>query len=87
MLVLIFHPALHIVFDILKSGNRHVQKSPSLKVVLLKHPRAAFRFPETLRDKLVHSNLKITDDPERGELPCGKCTCQSCNVLKPEKSV
>ena len=30
-LVLTFHPALNIVFDVLKKTHRHVQKSPELK--------------------------------------------------------
>ena len=85
MLVLTFHPALHIVFDILESGHHHVQKSPSLKAVLPKPQRVAFRSPVTLRNKLVHSNLKLTDDTEQGKLLCGKWNCKSCNVLKPDK--
>ena len=60
-----FHPALNIVFDVLKRADRHVQKSPVLKAVLPKPPRIAFRNPKTLRDKLVRSKLKLTDDAER----------------------
>ena len=37
-----------------------------LKAVLPKPPRIAFRNPKTLRDKLVRSKLKLTDDAERG---------------------
>ena len=60
-----FHPALNIVFDVLKRAHRHVQKSPVLQAVLPKPPRIAFRNPKTLRDKLVRSKLKLTDDAER----------------------
>ena len=70
-LLLTFHPSLNIV-DVLKRAHRHVQKSPVLKVVLPKPPRIAFHNPKTLRDKLVRSKLKLTDDAERGNFPCGR---------------
>ena len=63
-LILTFHPVQHIAFDVLKRTHRSVQKSPLLKVVLPKLPRVAFRNPKTLRDKLVRSTLKLTDDTE-----------------------
>ena len=83
-LVLTFHPALNIVFDVLKRAHRHVQKSPVLKAVLHKPPRISFRNPKT-RDKLVCSKLKLTDDAERGNFPCGRGNCKICNILKPGK--
>ena len=58
-LVLTFHPALCIVFDVFKRVHRHVQKSPMLKAVLPKPPCVAFRNPKTLHDKLVCSKLKL----------------------------
>ena len=64
-LALTFHPALSIVFDVLKRAHRHVKKSPVLKAVLPKPPRIAFCNPKTLRDKLVLSKLKLTDDSEQ----------------------
>ena len=81
-LVLTFHPALNIVFDVLKRADRHVQKSPVLKAVLPKPPRIAFRNPKTLREKLVRSKLKLTEDAERGNFPCGRGNCEVCNILK-----
>ena len=84
-LVLTFQPALNIIFDVLKRAHRYVQKSPVLKAVLPKPPRIAFHNPKTLRDKLVHSKLKLTDDTERRNFPCGKGNCEICNVLKPGK--
>ena len=80
-----FHPALNIVFDLLKRAHRHVQKSPVLKAVLPKSPRIAFHNPKTLRDKLVRSKFKLTDDAERGNFPCGRGNCEICNILKPGK--
>ena len=71
-LVLTFHPALNTVFDVLKRAHQHVQKSPVLKAVLPKPAHIAFRNPKTLRDKLVRSKLKLTDDAERGNFPCGR---------------
>ena len=64
-LALTFHPALSIVFDVLKRAHRRVKKSPVLKAVLPKPPRIAFRNPKTLRYKLVLSKLKLTDDSEQ----------------------
>ena len=84
-LVLTFHPALNIVFGVLKRAHRHVQKSPVLKVVLLNPPSIAFRNPKTLRDKLVRSKLKFTDDAKRGNFPCRRGNCEICNILKPGK--
>ena len=52
-LILTFLPPLHVVFDILKSAHRHIEKSPLLKPVLPKPLRVAFRNPKSLRDKLV----------------------------------
>ena len=84
-LVLTFHPALNIVFDVLKRAHQHVQKSLVLKAVLPKPPHIAFRNPKTLSDKLVRSKLKLTDNAERGNFPCGRGKCGICNILKPGK--
>ena len=78
-LLLTFHPSLNIV-DVLKRAHRHVQKSPVLKVVLPKPPRIAFHNPKTLRDKLVRSKLKLTDDVDQGNFPCGRGNCEICNI-------
>ena len=56
-LVLTFHPALNIAFDVLKRVHRHVQKSPVLKAVLPKPLRIAFHNRKTC-DKSVRSKLK-----------------------------
>ena len=69
-LVLSFHRELHIVFDVLTRAHQHSQKSPILKAVLPKPPRVSFPNPNALRDKLVRSKLKLTDDTERGKFPC-----------------
>ena len=70
-----FHPVLNIVFDVLKRAHWPVQNSPVLKALLPKPPRIAFRNPKTLLDKLFRSNLKLTDDAERGNFPCGRGNC------------
>ena len=56
-----------------------------IKTVLPKPPSVAFRNPKTLRDKLVRSKLKLTDDAEQGNFPCGGGDCEICNILKPGK--
>ena len=49
--VLNFHPALYIIFDILRSVHRIIENSRALKAILPKPPK-------TLRDKLVRSKLR-----------------------------
>ena len=61
-LVLTFHPALNIVFNVLKAAHRFIEKSPALKAVLPKPPRAAFCNPKILRDKLVRSKIRPNDE-------------------------
>ena len=84
-LVLTFHPALNIVFNVLKSAHRFIEKSPTLKAVLPKPPRVAFRNPKTLRDKLVISKIRENDEEERGNFPCGHSNCEICKILEPGK--
>ena len=69
-LILTFHPALHVICDILKSAHRHIEKLPLLKSVLPKPPRVAFHNPKFLRDKLIRSKLKSGDEKEWGNFPC-----------------
>ena len=47
-LVLTFHPALNIVFNVSKSVHRFIEKSPALKAVLPKPPRVVFRNPKNI---------------------------------------
>ena len=61
-LVLTFHPALNIVFNVLKSAHHFLEKSPVLKAVLPKPPHVAFHNPKTLRDKLVRSKIRENDE-------------------------
>ena len=70
-LVLTFHPALYIIFGILKSTHRITENSPTLKVILPKPPRVAFRNTKILHDKLVHSKLRPDYEEERGVFICG----------------
>ena len=46
-LVLIFHAALYIIFEILKSAHRFIGNSQTLKAILPKPPRIVFRNPKT----------------------------------------
>ena len=77
------HPALHVIFDILKSAHCHIVKSPLLKSVLPKPPRVVFRNPKSLPDKLVRSKLKSEDEKVRGNFPCCRKNCGICNILYP----
>ena len=83
-LVLTYHPALSKVHDILKTVQRHVEKSVKLKQVLPTPPRLAFRNPKTLRDKLVRSKLK-TEIVETGNFKCGNPRCKICEMIDDEK--
>ena len=82
-MILTFHPALHVIFDILKSADRHIEKSPLLKSVLPKPPRVAFCNPKFLRDTLVRSKLKSEDEKKRGNFPRCRKYCDICNILYP----
>ena len=82
-LILTFHPTLHVIFDILKSAHRHIEKSPLLKSVLPKPPRVAFCNPKFLRDKLVRSKLKSENEKKRGNFPRCRKYCDICNILYP----
>ena len=84
-LVLTFHPALNIVFNVIKSAHRFIEKSPALKAVLPKPPRVAFHNAKTLRDKLVRPNIRQNDEEERGNFPCGHNNCEMCKILEPGK--
>ena len=52
-LVLTFHPALHIVLDVLKRMNQRIQNSPLLAAVLPKPQTAALLNPNIILDELV----------------------------------
>ena len=82
-LILTFHSALHVIFDILKSAHGHFEKSPLLKSVLPKLSRVAFRNPKSLHYKLIWSKLKSEDEKERGNFPCCRKNCDICNILYP----
>ena len=84
-LVLTFHLALNIMFNVLKSAHRFIEKSLALKAVLPKPPHVAFRNPKTLRDKLVRSKIRQNDEEERRNFPCGHSNCGMCKILEPGK--
>ena len=65
-LVLTFHPALNIEFNVLQPANRFIEKSPELKAVLSKPRSGAFNNPKTLRNKLVRCKIRQNDEDERG---------------------
>ena len=80
-LILTFHQALHVIFDILKSPHRHIEKLLLLKSVLPKPPPVTFCNPKSLRDKLVWSKLKSEDKKEQGNFSCYKKSCDICNIV------
>ena len=82
-LILTFHPALHVSFDILKSARHHIEKSSLLNSVLPKPPWVAFHNPKSLWDKLVCSKLNSEDKKEQGNFPCCRKNCDICNILYP----
>ena len=82
-LILTFHSALHVIFDILKSAHGHFEKSPLLKSVLPKLSRVAFRNPKSLHYKLIWSKPKSEDEKEWRNFPCCRKNCDICNILYP----
>ena len=79
-LVLTFHPALNIVFNVLKCAHLVIEKSLALKAVLPKPPRVAFCNLKTLHDKFVRSKIRQIDEEERGNFPCGHSNCEICKI-------
>ena len=86
-LVLTFHPALNILFNVLKSANHFIEKLPALKAVLPKPHRVAFRILKTLRAKLLRSKIRENDEEERVNFPCGHSNCEICKILGPGKEL
>ena len=83
-LVLTFHPALYIIFNILKSAHRIIGNSPTLKAILPKPPRGTFCNPKTLHHKFVRSKLRPDYEEERGVVfISGTSNCDICNILEP----
>ena len=72
-----------MVFHVLIRARQHAQKSPILKAVLPKPARVSLRNLKPLRDKLLRSKLKLTDDTERGNFPYGRENYEIYNVLRP----
>ena len=70
-LVLLYHLALNQLYEILRRAQKHLLKSPRLHSALLSPPKAAFRNPETIRDKLVRSKLKEFIYKDAGTDICG----------------
>ena len=64
-LALTFHRGFNIVFNVLKSAQRFIEKSPALKAVLPRPPHGAIRNPKILWDKLVRSRIRENDEAER----------------------
>ena len=41
---------------------------------------SSLRNPKILRDKLVRAKLKLSDNAERGNLPCERGNSEICNI-------
>ena len=82
-LVLAFHLAFYIIFEILKSTHRIIENPQKLKTILPKPSRVAFHNPKTLRDTLVCSKLRPDYEEERAVFICGRKNCDICNILEP----
>ena len=79
----LFHSALYVIFDILKSAHLHIEKLLLLKSVLPQPPRFAFCNPKSLRNKLVWSKLTSEVEKKQGNFPCCRKNCDICNILYP----
>ena len=80
-LVLMYHPALNQLYEILQRAHKCVLKSPRLHSSLPSPPRVAFRNPKT-RVKLVHSKLKEFLYKDAGTSICGHSICDICNIFE-----
>ena len=81
-LVLMYHPALNQLYEILQRAHKRVLKSPRLHSSLPSPPRVAFRNPKTIRVKLVHSKLKEFLYKDAGTSICGHSICDICNIFE-----
>ena len=57
-LVLMHHPALNQLYEILRRAHKHVLKPPRLHSAVLSPSRVAFQNPKAIRDKPVRFKLK-----------------------------
>ena len=57
-LVLTYHSALNQLYEILRRVHKHVLKLPRLHGTPSSTTRKVFRYPKTIRNKLVRSKLK-----------------------------
>ena len=79
-LVLTYHPALTIVFEVLQKEHRHMLKYQRLTAVL-PLPRLAPRNAKTLKDHLFSSKLKTSYDKHEVTI-CGRKNCEIyCHTL------
>ena len=78
-LVVTYHAAQNELYEILRRAGKNVLKSPRLQSGLPSPPRVAFQNPKTIRDKIVHSNLKEFIYKDAGTNICGHCDiCKLC---------
>lgn len=86
-LVTTYHPGLHRLNYLLKTGFRILENSPQTKHLLDKPPTAVFRQPANLRNILVHPKLPDpTTDIKKlpsGSYPCNKKACKTCKTHIP----
>ena len=81
-LVVTYHSAQNELYEILRRADKHVLKSPRLQSGLPSLPRVAFQNPKTIRDKIVHSNLKEFIYKDAGTNICGHSNCDICKLCK-----
>ena len=75
-----FHPALPNIAKILHRLQPVLQSSRRYQVAIGQVPMVAFRRPKSLKDILVHSDLK-RQIPDKGCRGCGDRRCRVCDFL------
>ena len=80
--VLIYHPALNLLYEIPQRDHKHVLKSSRLHRALPSSPRVAFRNSKTIRNKLVRSKSKEVMDKDAGTDIWGSSNCDICKIFE-----
>jgi hypothetical protein len=84
-----WHPGLHALNGILKSGLNILAASPKTQNLIKTLPRVSFRRPPNIGDLVVKRDRRTrehTVSQPAGSYPCKKPRCKTCNMHPPSTS-
>nr|CAD7394915.1 unnamed protein product [Timema cristinae] len=91
-LVTTYHPGLHKLNNLLKTGFPLLQSFTTTQLVSKEPPKVTYKQPANLRNLLVKPKLPdLTIQPEpkqmSGSFPCNCTPCKTCTMYKPTNSL